>query len=72
MDQPVILSSKYLQLASGGKFLPAHLPASFVGQAGRCELAEICRWCDKHGVRLISDEIYHGLVYGKRADTALN
>ena len=36
------------------------------------ELAEICRWCDQHGVRLISDEIYHGLVYGKRADTALN
>ena len=36
------------------------------------ELADICRWCDRHGVRLISDEIYHGLVYGKRAETALN
>ena len=27
------------------------------------ELAEICRWCDARGVRLISDEIYHGLTY---------
>ena len=36
------------------------------------ELAEICRWCDARGVRLISDEIYHGLVYGCRAETALN
>jgi aspartate/methionine/tyrosine aminotransferase len=27
------------------------------------ELAAIARWCDGHGVRLISDEIYHGLHY---------
>ena len=27
------------------------------------ELAAIARWCDSHGVRLISDEIYHGLHY---------
>ena len=36
------------------------------------ELAEICAWCDARGVRLISDEIYHGLVYEHRCDTALN
>ncbi len=36
------------------------------------ELSEICRWCDERKVRLISDEIYHGLVYGCRAETALN
>ena len=28
------------------------------------ELAEIAQWCDANGVRLISDEIYHGLKYG--------
>ena len=27
------------------------------------ELAAIARWCDTNEVRLISDEIYHGLVY---------
>ena len=36
------------------------------------ELADISRWCDSRGVRLISDEIYHGLAYGRRCDTALN
>jgi len=27
------------------------------------ELAAIATWCDQTGVRLISDEVYHGLVY---------
>ena len=27
------------------------------------ELAGIARWCAEHGVRLISDEIYHGITY---------
>lgn len=27
------------------------------------ELAAIAAWCDETGVRLISDEVYHGLVY---------
>lgn len=27
------------------------------------ELAAITTWCDSHGVRLISDEIYHGITY---------
>ena len=27
------------------------------------ELAAIATWCDESGVRLISDEVYHGLVY---------
>ena len=27
------------------------------------ELVDIARWCDTEGVRLISDEVYHGLVY---------
>ena len=29
----------------------------------RDELAAIAQWCDRNGVRLISDEIYHGLNY---------
>ena len=36
------------------------------------ELAAIARWCDANGVRLISDEIYHGLHYevGGHGDVA--
>ena len=36
------------------------------------ELQTICAWCDRNGVRLISDEIYHGLAFSKTCDTALN
>ena len=36
----------------------------------RDELAAIARWCHEHGVRLISDEIYHGLQYGQPVATA--
>lgn len=35
------------------------------------ELAEICRWCEKKGVRLISDEIYHGIGFGDADHSAL-
>ena len=27
------------------------------------ELAALAAWCEEHGVRLISDEIYHGITY---------
>lgn len=33
----------------------------------RDELEALARWCSEHGVRLVSDEIYHGITY---ADTA--
>ena len=35
------------------------------------ELKNICQWYKKNGVRLISDEIYHGLSYTDRCETAL-
>ena len=34
------------------------------------ELADIARWCHVNGVRLISDEIYHGLNYDSPLATA--
>ena len=34
------------------------------------ELAAIAAWCDRHGVRLISDEIYHGLSWGSVAEAS--
>ncbi len=27
------------------------------------ELSALARWCEEHGVRLVSDEIYHGIEY---------
>jgi aspartate/methionine/tyrosine aminotransferase len=35
------------------------------------ELAGIARYCREMGIRFISDEIYHGIVYGRTAATAL-
>jgi aspartate/methionine/tyrosine aminotransferase len=34
-------------------------------------LAAIARWCSRRGVRLVSDEIYHGITYDTGATTAL-
>ena len=34
------------------------------------ELAAIASWCDDEGVRLISDEVYHGLVYPGAPETS--
>ncbi|OBK19817.1 pyridoxal phosphate-dependent aminotransferase [Mycobacterium asiaticum] len=34
------------------------------------ELAAIATWCDATGVRLISDEVYHGLVYDEAPRTS--
>ncbi|QFQ31179.2 aminotransferase class I/II-fold pyridoxal phosphate-dependent enzyme [Janibacter melonis] len=39
-------------------------PANPTGtMIGRAELTAIARWCTEHGVRLVSDEIYHGITY---------
>ena len=34
------------------------------------ELEKICNWCDEKNICLISDEAYHGITYGKKAQTA--
>lgn len=34
-------------------------------------LGAICRYCDANGIRLVSDEIYHGITYGEPAESAL-
>ena len=39
---------------------PSNPTGTMVGHA---EMKELAHWCDRHGVRLISDEIYHGIVY---------
>lgn len=44
-------------------------PANPTGtMLGRAELAGLASWCRARGVRLISDEIYHGITFGDPAD----
>ena len=47
-------------------------PANPTGVVMRdAELETVCRWCDQHGVRLIMDEIYHGICFNERSQSAL-
>jgi aspartate/methionine/tyrosine aminotransferase len=34
------------------------------------DLARLCAWCRDRGIRLVSDEIYHGITYESGAQTA--
>jgi len=35
------------------------------------EFAKIAAWCDQEGIRILSDEAYHRITYGQKAQTAL-
>ncbi|MSO70338.1 MAG: aminotransferase class I/II-fold pyridoxal phosphate-dependent enzyme [Alphaproteobacteria bacterium] len=37
----------------------------------RARLEAVMRYCEMNKIRVISDEIYHGITYGERAETAL-
>ena len=62
-------------LVANGKIPDGLLLASPANPTGvvisDVELEAVCRWCDQHGVRLIMDEIYHGLCFRGRAQSAL-
>jgi aspartate/methionine/tyrosine aminotransferase len=47
---------------------PANPSGAMIGAE---ELARISRFCDEAGIAFVSDEIYHGLEYEARAETAL-
>jgi aspartate/methionine/tyrosine aminotransferase len=36
------------------------------------EFVDLVSYCERRGIRLISDEIYHGIEFAERADTALS
>jgi aspartate/methionine/tyrosine aminotransferase len=46
---------------------PANPTGAMISPA---RLGELAGWCDEHGVRLVSDEIYHGISYAERAGCA--
>ena len=47
---------------------PSNPTGSMIDAAGMKALA---LWCGRNDIRLISDEIYHGITYGDAAETAL-
>ncbi|NQV46261.1 MAG: aminotransferase class I/II-fold pyridoxal phosphate-dependent enzyme [Rhodospirillaceae bacterium] len=38
---------------------------------GDDDMAALVNYCQSRGIRIISDEIYHGITYGRRAETIL-
>ena len=81
--EPVLLPSRAAEgwvpqleaLASGGDLPDGLLLASPANPTGvvmsDADVKHICRWCDANGVRLIMDEIYHGLTFDTRPTSAL-
>jgi aspartate/methionine/tyrosine aminotransferase len=60
--QPTVAALESLSEVPAGVVLasPANPTGTMLTPA---ELADIAAWCDAHGVRLVSDEIYHGITY---------
>jgi aspartate/methionine/tyrosine aminotransferase len=46
---------------------PANPTGTMIASA---ELARLYQWCGERGIRLVSDEIYHGITYERPAETA--
>ena len=83
--EPVLLPARAEQgwvpdleaLAANGAPLPDGIllasPANPTGVVmSDDEVKSICEWCDRNGVRLIMDEIYHGLTFTGCPATALS
>lgn len=58
LDQPI----NGLIVASPSNPVGAMIPAD--------AFAELADYCERRGIRLVSDEIYHGITYGEKAVTA--
>jgi aspartate/methionine/tyrosine aminotransferase len=67
--QPTVAHLEALDEPPAGLVLasPANPTGTMVDAA---ELAALTSWCDAHGTRLISDEIYHGITFGVSAASA--
>src|SRR6478735_5333135 len=67
--QPTVAHLDALDEPPAGLVLasPANPTGTMVDAA---ELAALTAWCDAHGTRLISDEIYHGITFGVAAASA--
>ncbi|CAK0747056.1 Valine--pyruvate aminotransferase [uncultured Gammaproteobacteria bacterium] len=68
--QPTVNMLAALDPAPDGLIIasPSNPTGTMLAEA---ELRRLAGYCAEHGIRLISDEIYHGLTYGPAAVTAL-
>jgi aspartate/methionine/tyrosine aminotransferase len=66
--QPTVAMLEALDPAPAGLILasPCNPAGTMLPPA---EFAAIAAWCEAKGVRLVSDEIYHGLTYGEVPET---
>lgn len=69
--QPTIARLEALPEAPAGLIItsPANPTGTMLGEG---EMAALCEYCKKRGIRLISDEIYHGITYGRSGVSALS
>lgn len=59
---PQVLAAAHAESPLAGLIIAS--PANPTGtMVDRTELTAVTRWCAEHGVRLVSDEIYHGVTY---------
>jgi aspartate/methionine/tyrosine aminotransferase len=67
--QPTVAQLDALPQPPDGLVLasPANPTGTMIAAA---ELAALAGWCDQHGTRLISDEIYHGISFGTASASA--
>ena len=75
---PVGASSRWQLTAEVLEAVPGRLDGVVVASPSNptgsmldpAEIARLEAWCETRGVRLVSDEIYHGISFGKKAATA--
>lgn len=67
--QPTVAQLEALPEPPAGLIIasPANPTGTMVDEV---ELASIAAWCDAHGTRFVSDEIYHGVTYTATATSA--
>ncbi|WP_374382475.1 pyridoxal phosphate-dependent aminotransferase [Dongia sp.] len=69
--QPTIADLEAVEGKLDGLILAS--PSNPVGAVvAPADLSAIAAWCAQKGVRLISDEIYHGITFGTKATSAAN
>ena len=66
--QPTVALLEALEAPPDGLIIasPANPTGSMIAPD---TLRAVLAWCRAHGVRIVSDEIYHGITYGRAAET---